>query len=126
MPCSRLDRIQVQVLATWEWESVSHPPHFGMCPDVRAPADASLPQKLRVTLYYLRSGVGGFGANMLRWDIRDNDIGGVNLRGLALGQHSFEETSLRWRVVGDNVFNFTGLGMKPQTSAPIASTLTIM
>ena len=28
---------------------------------------------------------------------------GANLRGLAPGQHSFEETSQRWRAVGDTV-----------------------
>ena len=28
---------------------------------------------------------------------------GANLRGLAPGQHSFEETSQRWRVVGNTV-----------------------
>ena len=32
----------------------------------------------------------------------------VHLRGLAPGQHSFEETSQQWRAVGDIVSDFTG------------------
>ena len=42
--------------------------------------------------------------------------GGVHLRGLAPGQHSFEETSQRWRVVGDTASDLTGPGREPQTS----------
>ena len=43
--------------------------------------------------------------------------GGVHLRGLAPGQHSSEETSQRWRVVGDTVscVDLTGPGIEPQT-----------
>ena len=41
-----------------------------------------------------------------------------HLRGLAPGQLSFEETLQRWRAVGDNVSDLTGLRIEPQ---PIAS-----
>ena len=41
---------------------------------------------------------------------------GAHLRGLAPGQHSSEETSQRWRVVGDAVPILTGPGIEPQTS----------
>ena len=37
--------------------------------------------------------------------------GEAHLRGLAPGQHSYEETSQRWRVVGDIVSDLTGLGI---------------
>ena len=40
---------------------------------------------------------------------------GAHLRGLAPGQHSSEESSQRWRVVGDTV-DLTGPGTEPQTS----------
>ena len=33
-----------------EWEQVPCPSQFGVCPDITAPAGASLPHKLRVTL----------------------------------------------------------------------------
>ena len=36
--------------------------------------------------------------------------GEAGLRGLVPGQHSCEETSLRWRAVNDTVFNLTGQG----------------
>ena len=64
------------ILQSWsaEWESVHHPPQLGVCPDIRAPAGASLPRKLWVTLNRLRYGVGKFGANMLRWGIRDSAL----------------------------------------------------
>ena len=42
--------------------------------------------------------------------------GGIHLRGLAPGQHSSEETSQRWRAVGDTVLDFTGPGFDPTTS----------
>ena len=42
--------------------------------------------------------------------------GGVHLRGLAPGQHSSEETSQRWRVVGDTVSDLTDPGFEPGTS----------
>ena len=40
--------------------------------------------------------------------------GGAHLRGLAHGQRSSEETSQRWRVVGDTVTDLTDLGVVPQ------------
>ena len=40
---------------------------------------------------------------------------GAHLHGLAPGQHSSEESSQRWRVVGDTV-DLTGPGIEPQTS----------
>ena len=42
--------------------------------------------------------------------------GGTRLRGLALGQHSSEETSQRRRAVGDIVSDLTGPGIESQTS----------
>ena len=42
--------------------------------------------------------------------------GGVHLRSLAPGQHSFEETSQRWRAVGDTVSNLIDPGIEPTTS----------
>ena len=41
--------------------------------------------------------------------------GGVHLRGLAPEQHSCEETSQRWRTVGDTVSKLTDQGIKPKT-----------
>ena len=41
---------------------------------------------------------------------------GAHLRGLAPGQHSSEETSQRWRVVGDIVSGLIGLGIESRTS----------
>ena len=43
-------------------------------------------------------------------------IDGANLRHLAPGQHSYEETSQRWRAVGDTVFDLTDPGIEPQIS----------
>ena len=40
----------------------------------------------------------------------------AHLRGLAPGLHSSEETSQRWRAVGDTVPFLTGPGIEPQTS----------
>ena len=42
-------------------------------------------------------------------------IGEVHLRVLAPGQHSFEETSQRWRTARDNVSDLTGPGIEPTT-----------
>ena len=42
--------------------------------------------------------------------------GGAHLHCLAPGQHSSEETSLRWRAVDDSMFNFTVPRIEPQTS----------
>ena len=39
---------------------------------------------------------------------------GAHLRGLARGQHSSEETSQRWRAVGDTVSNIAGPGIEPK------------
>ena len=49
---------------------------------------------------------------------------GVHLRDLAFDQHSFEETSRRWRAVDDIVSDLTGPGIDPQTFLPIAMFLT--
>ena len=49
--------------------------------------------------------------------------GGDHLR-LASGQHSSEETSQRWRVVGDTVYDLTGPGLEPRTFAPIEMSIT--
>ena len=46
--------------------------------------------------------------------------GRVHLRGLALGQHSIEETSQRWRGVGDPVCDFTVPEIEPRSPAPLA------
>ena len=42
--------------------------------------------------------------------------GGSHLRGLASRQHSSEETSQRWRVIGNTVTDLSGPGIEPQTS----------
>ena len=42
--------------------------------------------------------------------------GGANLRGLAPGQHSSEETSQRRRTVGGTASDLTGPGIEPQIS----------
>ena len=42
--------------------------------------------------------------------------GGGPIRGLAPGLHSPEETSQRWRTVGDKCADWTGPGIEPQTS----------
>ena len=42
--------------------------------------------------------------------------GGAHLRALAPGLRNSEETSQRWRVVGDSVSDLTGPGFAPQTS----------
>ena len=39
--------------------------------------------------------------------------GGIHLRDLTPGQHSSEETSQRWRAVGDTVSDLTGPGSEP-------------
>ena len=44
----------------------------------------------------------------------------AHLRVVAPGQHSFKETSQRWRAVGDIVSDFTDPGIEPRPSAPIA------
>ena len=41
--------------------------------------------------------------------------GGINLRDLAPGLHSSEETSQRWRVIGDIVSDLTGPRIEPKT-----------
>ena len=40
--------------------------------------------------------------------------GGAHLRGLAPGQHCFEETSQRWRGVGSTLSDLTDPGIEPQ------------
>ena len=45
--------------------------------------------------------------------------GEVHLHGLAPGQHSAEETSQRWRDVGDCA-DLTGLEIKPMTSQTVS------
>ena len=54
---------------------------------------------------------------------------GDHLCGLAPGQHSSEQTSQRWRVVGDNCADLTGPGIEPQTyrtdSVRLATELTV-
>ena len=42
--------------------------------------------------------------------------GEIRLRSLASGQHSPQETSQRWRLVGDTVSNLAGSRIEPQTS----------
>ena len=42
--------------------------------------------------------------------------GGAHLRGLAPRQHSSEEMRQRWRAVGDNVLDLTGLRIESQSS----------
>ena len=42
--------------------------------------------------------------------------GESHLRCFAPGQHSSEETSQRWRAVGDTVSDLTRAGIEPQTS----------
>ena len=49
--------------------------------------------------------------------------GAVLLRGLARGQHSSEETSQRWRVVGDTEPIWPAWKLKPSPPAPIACAL---
>ena len=50
--------------------------------------------------------------------------GGVHLRVLALGLHSSEETSQRWRAVGYTVSDLTGPGIEPQTFRADSDVLT--
>ena len=50
--------------------------------------------------------------------------GRTHLRGLALRQHPSEETSQRWRTVGDIVSDLTDPGIKPQTSRTVSNVLT--
>ena len=50
--------------------------------------------------------------------------GGIHLCGLALGQHSYEETSQRCRAVGDTVSDLTKPGIEPQTSSTESVILT--
>ena len=50
--------------------------------------------------------------------------GGVHLGSLAPVQHSFKETSQRWRGVGDTVYDFTCSEIEPKVSAPMAMSLT--
>ena len=38
---------------------------------------------------------------------------GAHLRDLVSGRHSFEETSQRWRAVGDAVSDLTAPGIEP-------------
>ena len=45
--------------------------------------------------------------------------GGIPLRGLALGQHSWENTSQRWRAVGDTVSDLTCPYIDLQTSRTV-------
>ena len=45
--------------------------------------------------------------------------GGAHLRSLAPGQHSSEETSHRWRAVGNSVCKLTCPGNEPRPSSPI-------
>ena len=40
----------------------------------------------------------------------------AHLRGLALGPHSFKETSQRWRTVGDSASDLPGPGIETKTS----------
>ena len=49
--------------------------------------------------------------------------GGAHLRGLAPGQNSFEETSKRWRAVGDTASNLTGLGIELKPPTPVSMSL---
>ena len=51
---------------------------------------------------------------------------GAHLRGLAPKQHSSEETSQRWRAVGDTVPDLTGPGIELRPRAPIALSSTTM
>ena len=49
--------------------------------------------------------------------------GGIHLRGLAPEQHSSEETSQRWRTVGDNVSDLTSPGIDTTPPAPYTKQL---
>ena len=48
---------------------------------------------------------------------------GAHFRGLAPVQRSSEETSKRWRAVGDTVSNLTDQGIEPQISLTNSSVL---
>ena len=50
--------------------------------------------------------------------------GGIHLRGLALGQHSSEETLQRCPAVGDTASDLTGPGIEPHTSRADSDALT--
>ena len=50
---------------------------------------------------------------------------GAYLRSLAPGQHSSEETSQWWRVVGDTVSDLIDSGFKPQTSCTESNVLAV-
>ena len=49
---------------------------------------------------------------------------GVYLRGFGPGQHSSEETSQRWRGIGDTVSDFIDPGIEPKTSRTDSDVLT--
>ena len=50
--------------------------------------------------------------------------GGVHIRGLVPGQHSSDETSQRWRAVGDTASDLSCLGDEPRPPAPLAISTT--
>ena len=50
--------------------------------------------------------------------------GGVHLRDLAFGQANSEETSQRWRAVGDTAFELSSPGIIPRPPAPITMRVT--
>ena len=52
--------------------------------------------------------------------------GKAHLRGVALGQHSSEETSQRWRAVDDTASDLTSLEIEPRTLAWTAKSLPLL
>ena len=67
-------------------------------------------------------GANSTGSNKIKPNLHDTRgitpkrvIGRVHLCRLAPGQFSSRETSQRWLVVGDTVFDLTDPGIKPQT-----------
>ena len=47
--------------------------------------------------------------------------GGAHLYGLTPPQHSYEETSQRWRAVGKTVSDLIGPGIEPNTSCTVST-----
>ena len=64
--------------------------------------------------------------NMVARDSAPNDLisDEFHIRDLAPVRHSSEETSQRWRAVGDTVFDLTGSEIEPQTSRADSDVLT--
>ncbi len=68
----RLVNSQFDICESWitDWQQVSRPAHLNIAPNTALPPGAELPRKECVSLNRLRTGVGGFGVFMYRWELR--------------------------------------------------------